>query len=144
MNHQPFNIETQLFETLKAISLKDYRLIPYKIKLNMPWQTSSSNLSYRQGLLVKLIINDSLSVIGECAPMTEIGTESAKKIGFIHCNTHYGPTDLEDGKLSRQPLCTGNRAIVFTGKIHWHPHTSNAQSTLQSHNKNQRHVRCSG
>ncbi len=54
----------------------DFQIIPYKIRFKTPWQTALSKLLFRQGFLVKLIINDSLSVIGECAPMEAIGTES--------------------------------------------------------------------
>ncbi len=70
----------------------DYQLIPYTIKLKVPyqkelktphqkermapWKTSNSSIHYRQGLLVRLIINKSLSITGECAPMPEIGTEN--------------------------------------------------------------------
>lgn len=56
--------------------IKDYQLIPYHIKLCHPWCTSTATLNFRQGFLVRLIINDNLSAIGECAPMIEIGTES--------------------------------------------------------------------
>lgn len=56
--------------------VSDAQLIPYKIPLKRLLKTASSNLSYRQGFLIKLIINNSESVIGESAPMVEIGTES--------------------------------------------------------------------
>ena len=76
----------------------NYQLIPYKLRLSSPydarlkafdtnlkafdsrlkasWKTSQSTINYRQGLLVTLIFNQSLSVTGECAPMSEIGTEN--------------------------------------------------------------------
>ncbi len=56
--------------------ITDFQIIPYKVRLKTPWQTAHSQLLFRQGFLVKLIINDSLSAIGECAPMEAIGTES--------------------------------------------------------------------
>ena len=71
--------------------ITDYQLIPYKLRLISPfdarlkaidtelkasWKTSKSNLNFRQGLLVRLVFNHSLSVTGECAPMIEIGTEN--------------------------------------------------------------------
>ncbi|MCK5649717.1 MAG: hypothetical protein KAI22_12650, partial [Gammaproteobacteria bacterium] len=59
--------------------INHYQLIPYKIKLNTPWHTASAKLFFRQGLLVKLIINESLFAIGECAPMVETGTESLQQ-----------------------------------------------------------------
>lgn len=53
--------------------------MPYRIKLTSPWHSAASSLYYRQGLLVKVVINESLSGIGECAPMIEIGTESLRQ-----------------------------------------------------------------
>ena len=71
------------------VNITEYQLIPYKVQLKTPytrlkapnglkapWTTASSSIDFRQGILVKLIINDSLYGIGECAPLTEIGTES--------------------------------------------------------------------
>lgn len=58
------------------LKIKQFQLMPYNIKLKTPWQSASSRLFFRQGFLVKLIINESLFAIGECAPMEEIGTES--------------------------------------------------------------------
>jgi len=60
---------------LKA-DLKNFELIPYNVKLKSTWHTASTKFIYRQGILVKLIMNDSSFSIGECAPMEEIGTES--------------------------------------------------------------------
>ncbi len=75
----------------KNFTITDYQLIPYNLRLKTPWKTSSSSLSYRQGLLVKLtgslagkkplasrkpLAKRKFSVTGECAPMPEIGTES--------------------------------------------------------------------
>ena len=50
--------------------------MPYNIKFKTPWHSAASKLFFRQGFLLKLIINESLSAVGECAPMVEIGTES--------------------------------------------------------------------
>ena len=50
--------------------------MPYNIKFKKPWHSAASKLFFRQGFLLKLIINESLSAVGECAPMVEIGTES--------------------------------------------------------------------
>ncbi len=50
--------------------------MPYNIKFKKPWHSAASKLFFRQGFLLKLIINESLFAIGECAPMVEIGTES--------------------------------------------------------------------
>jgi len=49
---------------------------PYNIKLTTPWISASSHLIYRQGLLIKITINNTFSAIGECAPMPEAGTET--------------------------------------------------------------------
>lgn len=59
--------------------VEHYQLIPYKVKLKTPWHTASAKLLFRQGLLIKLIINESLFAIGECAPMVEIGTETLQQ-----------------------------------------------------------------
>lgn len=83
MNRKLCSLESHLFEALKDFSIEDYQLILYKIKLNMPWQTSSSRLLFRQGLLVNLITNTSFSATGECAPMAEIGTESLEQAHTI-------------------------------------------------------------
>jgi len=56
--------------------IERYQLMPYNVRLKTPWQTAAATLFFRQGLLVKLSINESLFAIGECAPMEEIGTES--------------------------------------------------------------------
>lgn len=60
--------------------IKDCQLQPYNIKLLRPWKTTSSRLLYRQGILIKLTLRDSfnttITAIGECAPMPEIGTET--------------------------------------------------------------------
>lgn len=50
--------------------------MPYNIKLRTPWKSASSTLFFRQGFLIKLMIDESFFAIGECAPMEEIGTES--------------------------------------------------------------------
>ncbi|MCW8933024.1 MAG: o-succinylbenzoate synthase [Gammaproteobacteria bacterium] len=74
-----------LFESHTNLQIKQYQLIPYNVRLKTPWETASSTLYFRQGLLVKLIINESLFAIGECAPMEEIGTESlAQAQDFLH------------------------------------------------------------
>ncbi len=57
-------------------SITDCQLQPYNIKLVRPWKTATSQILYRQGLLLKLTINHSQTAIGECAPMPEIGTET--------------------------------------------------------------------
>ncbi len=56
--------------------IKQYEIIPYKIKLKYPLHTASSCLNFRQGLLVKFTSQNDLIAIGECAPMAAIGTES--------------------------------------------------------------------
>lgn len=62
--------------------ITEYKIQPYNIRLIQPWKTASSQLFYRQGLLISLTINSSsladgsLNAIGECAPMPEIGTET--------------------------------------------------------------------
>lgn len=81
----------------KNFTITDYQLIPYNLKLKTPWITSSSSLSYRQGLLVKLtgslaarkpLVDKKFSVIGECAPMPEIGTETlAQAHDFLYKKT---------------------------------------------------------
>lgn len=83
MNDQLITIETRLFAPLKDLSLKDFQLIPYKIKLHRPWKTASKSLYYRHGLLVKIITNETLSAIGDCAPLIEIGTESLEQAQAI-------------------------------------------------------------
>jgi len=73
------NLESRLLASLHEYRIQEYQLLPYKIKLTMPWETASAKRYYRHGMLVKLIINESLSVTGECAPMPEIGTESLEQ-----------------------------------------------------------------
>ncbi|WP_198264450.1 o-succinylbenzoate synthase [sulfur-oxidizing endosymbiont of Gigantopelta aegis] len=66
-------------ELMAIIKLIHYELMPYKIKLSTPWETASSCLHFRQGILVKLVDQHSHIAIGECAPMPEIGTESLSR-----------------------------------------------------------------
>ena len=73
----------------KNFTITDYQLMPYNLRLKTPWKTSSSSLSYRQGLLVKLTgslpNSSSFYSIGECAPMPEIGTETlAQAQNFLY------------------------------------------------------------
>ncbi len=74
--------------------LQEYQLTPYKIKLKQPWQSAAATLSYRQGILVHIIVkmkaseltlnsSDRISATGECAPMPEMGTELQADAQFI-------------------------------------------------------------
>lgn len=72
-----------IFESTEPLIIKNYQLIPYNVKFQSPWKTASSTFFFRQGLLLKLLINDSFFSIGECAPMVEIGTESLAQAQYF-------------------------------------------------------------
>ncbi|MCU7837157.1 MAG: hypothetical protein KZQ83_18170 [gamma proteobacterium symbiont of Taylorina sp.] len=112
--------------------ITEYQLQPYNIKLTNPWKSASSTLHYRQGLLIRLtiknplLIDGSLSAIGECAPMAEIGTESlaqAQNFFYYQLQTIKGkPFNsklLSDTKLL--PACRfalESILLIFLSKIH--------------------------
>ena len=56
--------------------IKSYQLIPYHIKLRQPWHSAATTITFREGFVLRLQTENNLSASGECAPMTEIGTES--------------------------------------------------------------------
>lgn len=67
-----------MFTLLPApnLILKQYKIIPYRIKFSKFIQTANTHHQFRQGYLIQLSTQCSLNAIGECAPMAIIGTES--------------------------------------------------------------------
>ena len=59
-----------------ALQITDWQLQPYKIKLTQPWHSATHNFQYRHGLIVNLKTRQGLTACGDCAPLTEMGTES--------------------------------------------------------------------
>ena len=76
MNNPLKHLNDSLLDSHSELIIQHYEITPYKIKLKRPLHTASSSLTVREGLLIKLTANNTCSAIGECAPMTEIGTES--------------------------------------------------------------------
>lgn len=76
MNNDWHSLEKSLLNSDNELILDSFELIPYKIKLTTPLHSATSSLYFREGLLIKLDTNKACCAIGECAPMTSIGTES--------------------------------------------------------------------
>jgi o-succinylbenzoate synthase len=59
------------------IRIETVRLAAYRLPLRSPWASARGRLHWRQGWLVE-IGSAGLSGYGDCAPLTEAGTESAE------------------------------------------------------------------
>ncbi len=59
-----------------SFTLDKYQLIPYNIKLTHPWNSASQSMHFRQGLLLRLVTQQGLIGMGDCAPLPEMGTET--------------------------------------------------------------------
>ena len=66
----------EFFPADNSLTIQEIHLRPYRIKLQRPWPGASSELNWREGFLVQLILNNNTTAIGECAPLTQIGTET--------------------------------------------------------------------
>ena len=110
---------TDLLPTSVPMVVTETQLLPYSIPFRQNWVTSSFRLSHRKGFLIKLVINEHETVFGECAPMTEIGTESfseAQTFLQIHLKSIQGKK-LDENCLNQADAFPSCRFALETASL---------------------------